>query len=80
MRLRLSRGAERGHGAHCQRHNAAVGGVANSQHLAGEACDLAISGVSADALLAFLQAQPGVRYAYKINDTNVHFDIPKGGS
>lgn len=66
-------------GLRCQRHNAAVGGVANSQHMAGEACDLAISGISADALLSFLQAQPGVRYAYKINDTNVHFDIPKGG-
>ena len=67
-------------GLRCQRHNAAVGGVPNSQHMAGEACDLAINGVSADALLGFLQAQPGVRYAYKINDTNVHFDIPKGGN
>ena len=67
-------------GLRCKAHNAFVGGVANSQHMAGEACDLAIAGVSADALLAFLQAQPGVRYAYKINDTNVHFDIPKGGT
>lgn len=67
-------------GLRCKNHNAAVGGVANSQHMAGEACDLAIAGVSGEELLSFLQGYPGVRYAYKINDTNVHFDIPKGGT
>lgn len=65
-------------GLRCERWNAIQGGVENSQHRYGEACDLAVSGVSADALLAFLQNYPGVRYAYKINATNVHFDIPKG--
>lgn len=65
-------------GLRCQIHNANEGGVANSQHMYGEAVDLMIEGVSADALLAFIQTQPGVRYAYKINGTNVHFDIPKG--
>lgn len=65
-------------GLRCRQHNANVGGVANSQHLYGEAVDLSIRGVSADELLAYLQKQPGVRYAYKINETNVHFDIPKG--
>ena len=53
-------------------------GVANSQHMYGEAADVRIDGVSADALLAFFQGRPGVRYAYKINSTNVHVDIPKG--
>ena len=61
-----------------QIHNANEGGVANSQHMYGEACDLMIEGVSSDQLLAFILAQPGVRYAYKINGTNVHFDVPKG--
>ena len=61
-----------------QIHNANEGGVANSQHMYGEACDLQIEGVSSDQLLAFILAQPGVRYAYKINGTNVHFDVPKG--
>ena len=61
-----------------QIHNANEGGVANSQHMYGEACDLMIEGVSSDQLLAFILAQPGVRYAYKIDGTNVHFDIPKG--
>lgn len=65
-------------GLRCQNHNANVGGVANSQHMHGEAVDLCIQGVTADALLRYIQKQPGVRYAYKINATNVHFDIPKG--
>ena len=65
-------------GLRCQIHNANEGGVANSQHMYGEACDLQIEGVSSDQLLAFIQTRPGVRYAYKINGTNVHFDIPKG--
>lgn len=65
-------------GLRCQIHNANEGGVANSQHMYGEAVDLRIEGVSSDQLLAFILAQPGVRYAYKINGTNVHFDIPKG--
>lgn len=65
-------------GLRCQRHNANEGGVANSQHMYGEACDIRIKGVSGDKLLAFFKAQPEVRYTYKINSTNVHFDIPKG--
>lgn len=65
-------------GLRCKQHNANVGGVVNSQHIYGEAVDLKIPGVSAVALLAWLQKQSGVRYAYAINDTNVHFDVPKG--
>ena len=71
----------RGHvisGLRCQIHNANEGGVANSQHMYGEAVDLRIEGVTADQLLAFIQKQPSVRYAYKINGTNVHVDIPQG--
>lgn len=65
-------------GLRCRRHNANVGGVVNSQHMYGEAIDLRITGVSADQLLAFVNRQPSTRYAYKINATNVHFDIQKG--
>ena len=64
-------------GLRCSRHNAAVGGVENSQHMAGEAVDLRIEGVGSAELLAYLQKQPEVRYAYAINGTNVHFDIPR---
>lgn len=65
-------------GLRCKVHNANCGGVANSQHMYGEAVDLRIKGVSGDRLLAYMKQQPEVRYAYKINATNVHFDIPKG--
>ena len=65
-------------GLRCQIWNSLQGGVANSQHMYGEAVDLRIEGISADKLLAFIQKQPGIRYAYKINGTNVHFDVPKG--
>lgn len=62
----------------CRQHNANEGGVEDSQHMYGEAMDIRIDGVSGDTLLEFFLAQPEVRYAYKINSTNVHFDIPKG--
>lgn len=62
----------------CPEWNRLQVGVANSQHMYGEAMDIRIDGVTADELLAWFQAQPEVRYAYKINGTNVHFDIPPG--
>lgn len=65
-------------GLRCKAHNANVGGVENSQHMYGEAVDLKIQGVQAKDLLDYILKQPGVRYAYAINDTNVHFDIAKG--
>lgn len=67
-------------GLRCKTHNANEKGVTNSQHMYGEAIDLKINGVTGDQLLAFVKSIPGrtIRYAYKINSTNVHFDIPKG--
>lgn len=64
-------------GLRCGEWNRIQGGVENSQHLYGEAADIRISGVTARQLLAFLKTQP-IRYAYAINETNVHFDIEKG--
>ena len=65
-------------GLRCETWNQIQGGVWNSQHRYGEACDLQIPGVTGAQLMAFLDTQP-IRYAYIINDTNnVHFDIPKG--
>ena len=63
-------------GLRCRQHNADVGGVENSQHMYGEAVDLMIEGISAEELLAYIQTRPH-RYAYRINDTNVHVDIPR---
>ena len=65
-------------GLRCHTWNGIQGGVANSQHMYGEAADVRIDGVTADELQAFFQDCTGVRYAYKINSTNVHVDIPKG--
>jgi hypothetical protein len=65
-------------GLRCSRWNQIQGGVANSQHMYGEAMDIRIDGVTADTLLAWMKQQRSVRYCYAINSTNVHFDIPKG--
>lgn len=65
-------------GLRCQRWNQIQGGVANSQHMCGEAMDIRIDGVSATELLDWMKRQTEVRYCYAINSTNIHFDIPKG--
>ena len=77
-RMHFGRPAHVVSGLRCQRWNKIQGGVANSQHMYGEAMDIWIDGVSAGELLAWMQKQPEVRYCYAINATNVHFDIPKG--
>lgn len=61
-------------GLRCKTHNANEGGVSNSRHMRGKAIDLRIRGVAADKLLAFVKSR-GIRYAYAINSTNVHFDV-----
>ena len=66
-------------GLRCRQWNAHEGGVANSQHMYGEAIDLRIDGVGSEELRQFVATQPGHRYSYCINRTNVHFDINKVG-
>lgn len=66
-------------GLRCERWNAHEGGVANSQHMYGEAIDLRIDGVDSETLRRFVVSCPGHRYSYCINSTNVHFDINKVG-
>lgn len=66
-------------GLRCRQWNAHEGGVANSQHMYGEAIDLRIDGVGSEELRQFVATQPGHRYSYCINTTNVHFDIKKVG-
>lgn len=61
-------------GLRCTIHNANEGGVSNSRHITGKAIDLRIDGVTSDDLLAYVKKQ-GIRYAYKVNSTCVHFDI-----
>ena len=66
-------------GLRCKQWNAHEDGHENSQHMYGEAIDLRIEGVPAETLRQFVAAQPGHRWSYCINSTNVHFDIPKTG-
>ena len=66
-------------GLRCKKWNAHEGGKETSQHQYGEAIDLMIVGVPAEELREFVASQPGHRYSYCINSTNVHFDIPKVG-
>lgn len=67
-------------GLRCKEWNRIQKGVATSQHQYGEAADVYFYGVSANAALAWLQSQPDVRYAYRIEDcNNIHFDIQPVG-
>lgn len=66
-------------GLRCQRWNAIQGGVANSQHMYGEAVDIYAKGKTQAQVESELDRIGGVRYHYPISgSSNVHFDIPKG--
>lgn len=66
-------------GLRCSQWNSIQGGVANSQHMYGEAADIYAKGVSQARVEQELDAIGGVRYHYPIDGSNnVHFDIPKG--
>ena len=71
-------------GLRCKTHNKNSGGVWNSLHLTGEACDIWFDGISGHEVLSFYKAQPEVVYAYIIKDkygklTNaVHYNIARG--
>ena len=62
-------------GLRCTKHNANVGGVSNSRHLTGKAMDFCVKGKTASELLAYVQKQPEIRYAYAIDSQFVHMDI-----
>lgn len=66
-------------GTRCSKHNAEVGGVANSRHLVGKAIDMYVQNVSWYDLLEYLREleQKGkIRYCYHINNSDCcHFDI-----
>ena len=62
-------------GVRCQQHNANVGGVPSSRHLYGKAMDFCIVGHRAAEVLAYVQAQPEIRYAYAIDANYVHMDV-----
>lgn len=66
-------------GLRCPQHNQDSDGVANSQHMYGEAADIHVRGVAPSAVEAFLDRRGGVRYHYTIGISgNVHVDVPMG--
>lgn len=66
-------------GLRCQRWNQIQDGVANSQHMYGEAVDIYAKGKTQAQVEKELDRIGGVRYHYAIaGSSNVHFDIPKG--
>ena len=66
-------------GLRCPTWNQIQGGVANSQHMYGEAADIYAAGYSQAQVEAELDRIGGVRYHYPIDGSNnVHFDVPKG--
>lgn len=75
VREHFGRTATVSSGLRCPRHNANVGGVSNSRHLTGKAMDFCISGKTAAQVLAYVNKQPEIRYAYAIDNTFVHMDI-----
>lgn len=60
----------------CQAHNDELRGSAkNSRHLSGRAMDFCLKGWSSSRTLALVRKQPGVHYAYMINNSYVHMDV-----
>lgn len=60
----------------CSAHNAELkGSVPNSRHLLGRAMDFSVRGWSSGRLLALVQKQPEVHYAYAIDGQYVHMDV-----
>jgi hypothetical protein len=62
-------------GRRCATHNAKVGGVSNSRHLSGKAMDFCVRGKTSSVVLAYVQKQPEIRYAYSIDGSYVHMDV-----
>lgn len=75
VREKLGAPATVSSGVRCSRHNSAVGGVSNSRHLTGKAMDFSVKGKTATQILAVVQEQPEIRYAYAIDGSWVHMDI-----
>ncbi|MGN0976659.1 MAG: D-Ala-D-Ala carboxypeptidase family metallohydrolase [Faecousia sp.] len=75
VRAHFGRPGIRSSGIRCPWHNRDSGGVSNSRHLLGKALDFRIQGKSSAEVLAYVQALPGVRYAYAIDGDYIHMDV-----
>jgi len=62
-------------GIRCEIHNAREGGVSNSRHKLGTAMDFRIDGMPASLVLAYVQKQSDIRFAYAIDGKHIHMDV-----
>ena len=62
-------------GLRCAKHNTNVGGITNSRHKLGKAIDFCVVGKTSNEILAYVNKQSDIRYAYTINDSFVHMDV-----
>ena len=75
VRKHFGKPLHRSSGLRCITWNAIQGGVSNSRHLYGKALDFRIEGETSAKVLAYVQKQPGVNYAYAIDSQHVHMDV-----
>lgn len=79
LRTRVGRPINITSGYRCPTHNVAVGGVSNSQHVAGTAADIYVEGVSTRELARICkQIFDGV--GTYVDEGFVHVDMRAGGS
>ena len=65
-------------GCRCEKHNKAIGGGLNSQHLYGRAADIVINGVSPDEVQKYFLKKYQSKYGIGRYDTFTHIDT-RGG-
>lgn len=65
-------------GCRCQKHNKAVGGVINSQHLIGRAADVTVKNVDLKTVYEYLCTTYKGKYGFKLYKTFVHLDSRSG--
>lgn len=61
----------------CETWNSRQGGVKNSKHKKGWACDFYVKGISYNALAKYVKTLPYFNYCYRINKNQdvIHYDI-----
>lgn len=76
LRTRVGRPIHISSGVRCQAHNDELkGSVPNSRHVIGRAMDFRIDGMTSAQALLMAKTNPGIVYAYAIDETYVHMDI-----